>query len=87
MCGDPASCGRYAATASVPAHIWCDQCHTESFSGDSVSPGCGRSWYCDCDLPVGFLHSGITVPVLFGEQLSVPTRKIEYQVQLSETDL
>ena len=59
----------------------------ESFSGDSVSPGCGRSWYCDCDLPVDFLHSGITVPVLFGEQLSVPTRKIEYQVQLSETDL
>ncbi len=27
----PASCWRYEATASVPAHIWCDQCHTESF--------------------------------------------------------
>ena len=70
-----------------PAHIRCDQCPTESFSGDSVSPGCGRSWYCDCDLPVDLLHSGIAVPVLFGEQLSVPTRKIEYQVQLFETDL
>ena len=45
------------------------------------------SWYCDCDLPVDLLHSGIAVPVLFGEQLSVPTRKIEYQVPLFETDL
>ena len=70
-----------------PAHIWCDQCHTESFLVIQFHLDVAGVGIATVISPVDLLHSGIVVPVLFGEQLSVPTRKIEYQVQLFETDL